>query len=176
MQTNTKTPQAATKAPPRRLSRMKAFQFLYGQAFAEAKTGLELEESFCAFPAQDISEIENATCEGFAWELVSGVWSHSKKIDVVIEQFAQNWKIDRVGRVELGLLRIAVYEMLYRTDVPFKVAINEALELNKLFGEEKSQAFLNGILDTISKAADAGTLTGHSDSRGFASQTLHQRT
>jgi N utilization substance protein B len=150
--------QANMKTPPRHLSRMKAFQFLYGQAFSEAKTDVQLEESYCAFPAQDISEIENATCEGFAWELVAGVWSNSKKLDLVIEEFAKNWRIDRVGRVELGLLRIAIYEMLYREDVPCKVAINEALELNKQFGEEKSRAFLNGILDAVSKAVESGSL------------------
>jgi len=150
--------QANTKTPPRHLLRMKAFQFLYGQAFLEASTAIELEKAFCAFPAQDISAIEYASCEGFAWELVAGVWSNSKKLDLVIEQFAKNWRVDRVGRVELGLLRLAIYEMLYREDVPSKVAINEALELNKQFGEEKSRAFLNGILDAVSKAIESGSL------------------
>ena len=150
--------QVNMKTPPRHLLRMKAFQFLYGQAFTEATTGLQLEEAFCAFPTQDVSEIENATCEGFAWELVAGVWSNSKKLDAVIEQFAENWRIDRVGRVELGLLRIAIYEMLYREDVPSKVAINEALDLNKQFGDEKSRTFLNGILDAVAKAVESGDL------------------
>lgn len=150
--------QTKQKTAPRHLLRMKAFQFLYGQAFLEAKTGLELEEAFCAFPMQDINDIKKATCEGFAWELVAGVWSNAKQIDEVIEKYAKNWRIDRVGRVELGLLRIAIYEMLYSHDTPSKVAINEALELNKQFGEAKSRPFINGILDSVAKALENASL------------------
>ncbi len=144
-----------SKTPPRHLLRMKAFQFLYGQAFSEAITKDQLKSAFCVFPNQDMSP---NVCEGYAWELVLGVWENTKKLDKVVEQFAKNWRLDRVGRVELGLLRIAIFEMLVCRDVPHKVAINEALELNKQFGEEKSRAFLNGILDAVSKAIDAGTL------------------
>lgn len=141
-----------SKNVPRRLSRMKAFQFLYGLEFAEIKNVQALEQSYKNFPAQEGSE-ENI-CEGFAWELILGVWQNSEKLDAVIRQYSKKWRIDRVGKVELCLLRLALFEMAFRDDVPDKVAINEALELNKTFGEERSQAFINGILDSYSKSQE----------------------
>ena len=80
-------------------------------------------------------------------------------IDSVIERFSQNWRVDRLGKIELTLLRLAVFEMLYRADVPPKVAINEALELSTRFGDAKAKSFINGILDAAIKAQEAGTLT-----------------
>ena len=62
------------------------------------------------------------------------------------------------GRVELNLLRLGVYEMLYRADVPPKVSMNEALELDKQYGDSRSHTFVNGILDAVSKAVDKGEL------------------
>lgn len=141
-----------SKNVPRRLSRMKAFQFLYGLEFAEIKTAQDLEQNYKNFPGQEGTE-ENI-CEGFTWELILGVWQNSAKLDAIIQQYSKKWRIDRVGKVELCLLRLALYEMSHRDDVPDKVAINEALELNKIFGEERSQAFINGILDNYSKSQE----------------------
>lgn len=141
------------KNVPRRLSRMKAFQFLYGLEFGDIKSVQALENSYKNFPAQEGGE--DNVCEGFTWELILGVWQHSAQLDEIIQQYSKKWRLDRVGKVELCLLRLAVFEITYRTDVPAKVAINEALELNKTFGEERSQAFINGILDSYSKSAEA---------------------
>ncbi len=141
-----------TKSVPRRLSRMKAFQFLYGLEFAEIQSVQALEQNYKNFPTQEDDE-EN-TCEGFTWELILGVWQNSEKLDAIIQQYSKKWRIDRVGKVELCLLRLALFEMSFRDDVPDKVAINEALELNKIFGEERSQAFINGILDNYSKSQE----------------------
>ncbi len=146
------------KKIPRHLYRMKAFQFLYGQDFSKAGDLEELKRNFCAFPTQEEQEAEPFSDDNFAWELVFGVWTYSKKLDEIIEQFAKNWKVQRLGRVEHGLLRIAIFEILYRDDVPSKVAINEALELNKQFGEQKSKSFINGILDAVAKAVETKTL------------------
>lgn len=146
--------QSSTKKMPRRLARMKAFQFLYGQGFCEAKNQQELENAFIVFPDKE-STLEKPTCEGFVWELISGVWNNIQKLDTIIQKHTKNWRLDRVGRVELGLLRLSVYEMLFRDDIPLKVAINEALELNKQFGEEQSRAFLNGVLDAVAKDIEA---------------------
>lgn len=139
-----------TKNVPRRLSRIKAFQFLYGLEFAEIQDVQLLENNYKNFPAQEDGE-ENI-CEGFTWELILGVWQHSKELDFIIQQYSKKWRLDRVGKVELCLLRLALFEMKFRDDIPDKVAINEALELNKIFGEERSQAFINGILDNYSKS------------------------
>ncbi len=146
------------KKIPRHLYRMKAFQFLYGQDFTKASSLEELKADFCAFPTQEDQAIEKFSDDNFAWQLVLGVWKNSEKLDNIIEQFAKNWKISRLGRVELGLLRIAIFEIIYRDDVPSKVSINEALELNKNFGEQKSKSFINGILDSVSKAHEQGNL------------------
>ncbi len=139
-----------TKSVPRRLSRIKAFQFLYGLEFAEIQDAQRLENNYKNFPTQEGDE-ENI-CEGFTWELILGVWQNSKELDFIIQQYSKKWRLDRVGKVELCLLRLALFEMKFRDDIPDKVAINEALELNKIFGEERSQAFINGILDNYSKS------------------------
>lgn len=139
-----------TKSVPRRLSRIKAFQFLYGLEFAEIQDVQRLENNYKNFPTQEGDE-ENI-CEGFTWELILGIWQNSKELDFIVQQYSKKWRLDRVGKVELCLLRLALFEMKFRDDIPDKVAINEALELNKIFGEERSQAFINGILDNYSKS------------------------
>ncbi len=113
-----------------------------------------------AVPCQG-GHAENNIAE-FAWELVQGVWQHREELDGIIENFARNWRLDRVGRVELNLLRLGVYEMLYRADVPSRVSMNEALELDKQYGDTGSHTFVNGILDAVMKALDKGELCVHS--------------
>ena len=145
------------KEPSRRAQRLLAFQALYGQEFQECTSVEQLKAVFLAVPRQD-ETLEQEEPSGFAWELVYGVWQHRDEIDSVIERFARNWRLDRVGRVELNLLRLGVYEMLYRADVPPKVSMNEALELDKQYGDSRSHTFVNGILDAVSKAVDKGEL------------------
>lgn len=96
--------------------------------------------------------------QGFAWELVSGVWSRQAELDEQIRQFSQNWRLDRMGKVELAILRLAAFELLCRDDVPPKVVINEAIELSRQFGDENSHGFVNGILDAAVKAVESGKL------------------
>ena len=100
---------------------------------------------------------KSCTASRGSWWRASG--PTSKPLDSVIERFSQNWRVDRLGKIELTLLRLAVFEMLYRADVPPKVAINEALELSTRFGDAKAKSFINGILDAAIKAQEAGTLT-----------------
>ncbi len=89
--------------------------------------------------------------QGFAWELVEGVWIHVNSLDSTIEEYAKNWKINRLGRIELTILRMALFEMLYREDIPIKVSIAEALELTNQFAEMKARSFINGLLDAVHK-------------------------
>ena len=86
------------------------------------------------------------------------MWSKTRELDELIRRYARNWRLERVGRVELTLMRLALYEMLFRPDVPPKVAMNEALELNRQYGEEKSRTFLNGVLDAAAKGMENGEL------------------
>ncbi len=142
---------------PRRVSRSLAFQVLYGQEFIASQSLEDLQKAFRSTPRADAEE-QGVETAGFAWELVEGVWRKAGELDEIIARFAKNWRLERVGRVELTLLRLALFEILYRPDVPAKVALNEALELNRQFGEEKSLAFVNGILDAACKAMDKGEL------------------
>ncbi|MBW1614477.1 MAG: transcription antitermination factor NusB [Deltaproteobacteria bacterium] len=87
--------------------------------------------------------------EIFSKELVLGVCVHLKELDNLISKTSQNWRLERIARVDRSILRLAVYELLYRGDIPPKVSINEAVDLGKKFGTEESGAFINGILDTI---------------------------
>ena len=76
----------------------------------------------------------------------NGVLEHLEEIDAQINEVASGWKTDRMGKVDLSVLRLAVYEIEYDEDVPTGVAINEAVELVKKYGRDESPAFINGIL------------------------------
>ncbi len=94
----------------------------------------------------------------FFHELVSGVVHHRKRIDAIINRFSSNWKIGRMGGVDRNTLRIALFELLCRSDIPPKVAINEAIDIGKRFGTDDSGAFINGILDSVRIAMEEGQL------------------
>lgn len=85
----------------------------------------------------------------FAVELVNGVIANRAAIDQRIEEKSKNWSISRMARVDLNILRLAVFELFYRSDIPKNVTINEAIEVAKKFGAVDSPAFINGILDEI---------------------------
>ncbi len=85
----------------------------------------------------------------FAEELVAGVNANRDEIDRRITEKSKNWALTRMAKVDLNILRLAVYELAYRADIPRNVTINEAIEVAKKFGTEDSPAFINGILDEI---------------------------
>ncbi|MBN1254518.1 MAG: transcription antitermination factor NusB [Deltaproteobacteria bacterium] len=87
----------------------------------------------------------------FAARIVEGVQQYREEIDAVIKRYAEHWRLDRMDRVDKSILRMGVYELQYCDDIPVKVALNEAIDLGKKFGTEESGAFINGILDRISK-------------------------
>ncbi len=89
----------------------------------------------------------------FAASLFMGVTEHISEIDEKITKYTKGWKIDRIARVSLAVLRLCAYELLF-TDVPQPVALNEAVELAKLYGNDEAPSFINGILNAI--ALDAG--------------------
>ena len=127
----------------RRAARSRAFQVLYSLQFSPSTTLGDVRTAFLEMPdPTDADMDENAETReeklyGFAWELVEGVWSNVKNLDSVIERFSQNWRVDRLGKIELTL----------------------ALELSTRFGDAKAKSFINGILDAAIKAQEAGTLT-----------------
>ncbi|MCS7192052.1 MAG: transcription antitermination factor NusB [Armatimonadetes bacterium] len=85
----------------------------------------------------------------YAVQLVKGIWSKRSEIDEQIHSVAPHWTIDRMAAVDRNLIRMALYEMLYVPDIPYRVAINEAIELAKEYGTSESYRFVNGVLGAI---------------------------
>ncbi len=136
----------------RRLGRERALQALY-QLEQDPKLTAEraLDASWAASDEEGPVEPE---AQAFALELVSGVRAHLAELDALIEQHSLNWRVDRMQRIDRNVLRIGVFELLHRPEIPRKVTLNEAVELGKLFGNEASSAFINGLLDKVASAVD----------------------
>ncbi|SHN56399.1 transcription antitermination factor NusB [Desulfovibrio litoralis] len=145
------TKSSQPKNASRKNARAKAFQVLYGLTFSQIDNEEKLKSAFLSVPSKEENEDNNIEQSGYAWDLVYGVWLSLNDLDKNIATFSQHWRIERMGKVEITILRIAMFEILYRDDIPHKVAINEALELSKLFAEENSKGFINGILDGVIK-------------------------
>ena len=85
----------------------------------------------------------------FSREMVEGVYLHMQELDELLSKASQHWRLERIAKVDRTILRMALYELMYRDDIPPKVTINEAVDLGKRFCSEESGAFINGILDKI---------------------------
>jgi N utilization substance protein B len=85
----------------------------------------------------------------FAFHLVEGVLDHIPELDQVMAELAPEWPVDQIAVVDRNILRIAIFELLFDTDIPPKVAINEAVELAKMFGSDSSPRFVNGVLGSL---------------------------
>lgn len=89
---------------------------------------------------------------GYIRDIIDGVQKHSEEIEEIISNnLKQGWSISRISKVSLAILKIAIYEMKYRDDVPAKVAINEAVELAKRYGDDDDPTFINGLLASVYK-------------------------
>lgn len=95
--------------------------------------------------------------------LVRGVLEKRDEIDALIERSSDNWKIDRMPVVDRNILRVAVYELMYNREVPYKAVIDEAVEIAKLYGAEDSGAFVNAVLDRARKEAPSKKLVANLD-------------
>lgn len=89
--------------------------------------------------------------------VLAGVAAHADELDGLIARYSPSREIGRIARVDLCILRVALYEMRYETDTPESVAINEAVELAKRFSEPGSARFINGVLGAVSRAENGGT-------------------
>jgi N utilization substance protein B len=85
----------------------------------------------------------------FTEDLIAGVKQHRPQIDEMIEQVAENWRLDRMAAIDRNILRLGAYEALFCPEIPSKVAINEAIELAKRYSTAQSSRFVNGILDRV---------------------------
>ncbi len=87
----------------------------------------------------------------FAERIVLGVLEHCRRLDQLIEQCSEHWRLDRMSMIDRNILRLATFELLYCSETPPKVVLNEAIDLGKRFGSDESGSFINGILDRIQK-------------------------
>ncbi|OCL26959.1 transcription antitermination factor NusB [Orenia metallireducens] len=92
--------------------------------------------------------------ESFLLELLEGTYEKLEEIDNTINNNVIDWKVDRMGKVDRNIIRLAMYEILFKDDIPVAVSINEAVELAKSFSDEKSANFINGILGKLVDALD----------------------
>ena len=136
----------------RRKSRELALQALYQEELAGQAGLLDFEE-FCAHFQVSKKAIP------YAMELFGGVLAKKKEINQLISRYAENWRLERMSVIDRNILRLAVFELHYHDDVPTSVAINEAVEIAKHYSTDDSGSFINGILDSMSKAEISGTGT-----------------
>lgn len=98
-------------------------------------------------------EMEDSTVspevKEFAEQIVTGVYEHLEDIDAILRKTSRNWSLDRMARLDLSLMRLACFELMYVPSVPDRVVINEAVEIAKRYGSKDTSAFLNGVLDKV---------------------------
>lgn len=138
---------------PRRKARRRAFQVLFGLAFEPPVGADGLSRAVAEAPDEPGVP---TTGDPYVLALARGVWDARADLDAIITEHSQHWKIARIAKVELTILRLGLFEILRQEDIPLRVAINEAVELAKEFGDENSPAFINGILDAVANAVDQG--------------------
>ena len=124
--------------------REKAFKLIYSleiQKYDSLKEQIDLY-----FVSEDI---QNVDAKAYIEDAVLGIENHKKEIVNLIEKnLKSDWKIERISKIDLSILKLAIYEIKYK-EIPFKVVINEAVELAKKYGEDTSKNFINGILASI---------------------------
>ena len=134
----------------RRKARELALQFLYQLDLrSDGDPAWSSEEFWSRHPVEPETRV-------FAETLVRGTKLHQEKIDELITQYAENWALERMAVVDRNILRAGIFELLWTTEVPPKVAINEAIEVAKKFSTQESSRFINGILDRIHKELRPG--------------------
>jgi len=128
----------------RKLSRDKTMELLFGMTLSKDTTE-EAIEGFVENYEGDIKEIDLT----YVKQALIWIENNKEAIDAVVSENLHNWKIDRISKVNLSILRLATYEILYDEQVPRPVVINEALEITRRYSDEKSVSFINGVLDKI---------------------------
>lgn len=114
---------------------------------------MQLNEDF----SQDAVEIFfdnnslNSEEDAYIREVVNGVKDNIEQIDGFIEKYTEGWKIKRIAKIDLSILRIAIYEILYKQEIPPQVSINEAIDIAKKYSTDESSKFINGLLGTFLK-------------------------
>lgn len=131
----------------RKVAREVAFKVIFETSFQEdekiSKLMNELLEN-----SEEEYEV-NSEDDKYIQEITEGVKEKESELDEIIKTHLKGWTIERINKVDVAILRLAIYEILYRDDIPYKVSVNEAVELAKVFSEDASPAFINGVLAEI---------------------------
>lgn len=133
---------------PQRRERTLVFQALFMLDVGQVTEGTALDYAYGEALQPDQQE--------WIQKRLNGTWSRREELDQLLQGHLHNWNWDRVGRVERNLMRLALYEMTVAKDLPFSAAISEAVDLAKEYADEKSGAFINGVLDGAWKAQELG--------------------
>ena len=136
---------------PRRKARMAALQSLFAADITSNRGEVSLEW----LASEDAL---GSTVVGFAQALVLGVTDKCPELDNIIRHYAPAWPVDQLAFVDRNILRIALFELLHTPKVPRKTAINEAVELAKVFGSESSSRFVNGVLGSVMAGLETGEI------------------
>lgn len=139
----------------RRQARILALQAMYQHDAGHRPAG-EVFSSFWDSRGETSPEVRQ-----FVEELVSGFLEHSERIDLLIKEYSRHWEPERMAVVDRNILRLAIFELLYREDIPPKVTINEFVDVAKKFSTEESGAFVNGILDRIFREQGKAAIREH---------------
>lgn len=132
----------------RSLAREEAFKLLYSLEIQKENLDEQLEMYF------ENEEITENEIKDYISSVVKGIESNISDIENKIsENLKKDWKLERISKINLVLLKLAIYEILY-TEIPYKVAINEAIEIAKKYGDDNSPNFINGILASIVKESE----------------------
>ena len=142
-------------ASNRHLGRIVALQTLYEQDFRRdvGDDAFVLNEVLARNTERYQEVLED---QAFIGKLVHGVTDMQSDLDAVLQPVAPEWPIDQIARMDRAILRMGIYELLYNSDAPPKVVINEAVELAKAFGGDNSSKFVNGVLGTVLKNKEKG--------------------
>ena len=126
--------------------REQAFKLIYSLEITKQE---ELQEQVDLF--LESNEIKDENAKKYIQDAIFGIEKKKENIESLIEKnLKTDWKMDRISKVDLSILKLAIYEIKYK-EIPFKVVINEAVELAKKYGEDSSKNFVNGILASVVK-------------------------
>lgn len=126
----------------RKLAREMAVCFLFQVEFQRENVKEQVEDFIESYGESNYDK-------DYFLEIINGVLNSLKEIDEIIDNKAKDWSIDRIAKMDLPILRVAIYEMKHREDIPIGVSINEAVELAKKYGTDDSAKFINGLLGQI---------------------------
>lgn len=126
----------------RKIARELSFKVIFSFNFQNENEEIE---SLINNLENETNDITNEDKE-YIREIISGIIQNKEKLDDIIKKYLKEWTMDRISKTDLAILRLAVYEILYRDDIPYKVSVNEAVELAKLFSDDSSPSFINGVL------------------------------